>query len=331
MFDKQKQYRKIMIILVLVLLIGFLLYYLWPYINGFFRAFILFTLFLPVHKLLTNKLKIHTKLSAVMIIILTVIIVVIPGYFILKTAYDEVSNISQNLDTSIDKIIDFNNILPSMNLTESLNKNIPKIADWSGDLLVSGISSAIKTTISLVIMYFLLFYLLLYHKTLKQKLKEFLPFKEKNANILTTEFRKVTYATVISTGLVAIFQGILFSLGFWFFGIKGVVFWGLLAAIFSFLPVVGIPIIWIPFAIYYGFIGNYFIAIGLVIWGLIINYSEYLIRPALQKRMGDLHPLTSIIGIFVGIAAFGIVGIVIGPLLISYFILIFRMFKEEYL
>ncbi|NCC71641.1 AI-2E family transporter [bacterium] len=135
----------------------------------------------------------------------------------------------------------------------------------------------------------------------------------------------------MSTGLVAIFQGVLLGLGFWFFNIEGAIFWGLLASILSFLPVLGVPLIWIPFSVVYFINENYFVAIGILVLGLIVNFSEYFVRPYLQKRIGNLHPLVSIIGIFIGLSAFGFVGIVIGPLIISYFVLTFKMFKEEHL
>ena len=166
---------------------------------------------------------------------------------------------------------------------------------------------------------------------IKEKMKEWLPFNKTDVKKLSDEFKKVTYATIITTGLVAILQGFLLTIAFIIFNIKAAIFWGLIAAIFSFLPIIGVPLIWIPFAIVYLVQHNYFVGIGLIVAGMIINYSEYFVRPPLQKKIGDIHPLTSILGVFVGIPAFGIVGIVVGPLLISYLLIIINIFKKEYL
>ncbi|MCK9292600.1 MAG: AI-2E family transporter [archaeon] len=325
------KFNKYITISIIIALFVFILYYLWPYRNGVFGAFILFVLFLPIYKFFKDKLKINKKVSGILIIILVIIIVIIPSYFIVTNAYNQISNITIDKSAIIDAIDKIDQKIPALNLVENVNKQISNFVNWTGDLLIKGVTSAITTAITLIILFFILYYLLVYSKEVKNELKEFLPFNNKNSNILYTEFKKITYATVVATGLVAIVQGLLLGLSFWIFGIKGAVLWGLLAAIFSFLPIVGVPLIWVPYAIYFIVQQNYLVGIGLIVSGLIINYIEYFIRPPLQKKMGNLHPLTSILGIFIGLAAFGIVGIVIGPLLISYFLIIFKMYKDEYI
>jgi len=325
------KFNKYITFSIIIALFIFILYYLWPYRNGVFGAFILFVLFLPIYNFFKNKLKINKKVSGILIIILVIIIVIIPSYFIVTNAYNQISNIVVDKSAIIDAIDKIDQKIPALNLVENIDKQVSNLVNWTGDLLIKGISSVISTGITLVILFFILYYLLVYNKEVKNELKEFLPFNNKNSNILYLEFKRVTYATVVATGLVAIAQGLLLGLSFWIFGIKGAVLWGLLAAILSFLPVVGVPLIWVPYAIYFIIQQNYFIGIGLIISGLIINYLEFFIRPPLQRKMGNLHPLISILGIFIGLAAFGIVGIVIGPLLISYFLIIFKMYKEEYL
>jgi predicted PurR-regulated permease PerM len=326
---KEKNFFKYIALVIIILLAIFIIYYMWKYINGFFGALILFTLFLPLYKYLIKN-NINKNLSAIIIIIITLIIVIIPSYFILNSSYQYIVDTVNNQDNIINELSKLEDKF-NINLTNKVKENLNSLANWSGNILIRGLNSIVRTGITLTIMYFLLFYLLINHDKIKHYLKEYLPFNQANSNKLYSEFKNVTYATVFSAGLLSVFQGLLLGLGFWFFGIKAAVLWGLLAAIFSFLPIVGVPVIWIPYAIYYFLIKNYYVAIGLIIWGLIINYSEYIIRPSLQKKIGDLHPLISIIGIFLGLSAFGIVGIVIGPLLISYFILTFKMFKEEYL
>jgi predicted PurR-regulated permease PerM len=331
MINTNKDFNKYFAMVILIILAIFICIYIWPYINGFFGAFILFALFLPVHRWFIKKLKINKNFSAVLIIILTILLVIIPSYFIIANSYTQVVGLLDQKDVLISQLATFEQKYPGLGISNTINKSVPNLVNWTADILFNNFSNIMKSVITLLIMYFLLFYLLVYHNELYKRLKEYLPFSTKNSILLAKEFTKVTYATLITTGLVAIFQGLLLGLGFWIFNIKGAVFWGLLAAVLSFLPILGVPLIWIPFVIIYLVRNNISIAIGILILGLIINYSEYFIRPYLQRKIGDLHPLISIIGIFIGVAAFGFVGIVMGPLILSYFTLTFRMFKEEYL
>jgi predicted PurR-regulated permease PerM len=331
MINTHKDFNKYLLISILLILFIFIAIYSWKYINGFLGAFILFALFLPVHKYFITKLNINKNLSAIIIIIITLLLVIIPSYFIVTKSYTEITNLVSQRHILIEQIEDFEEKFPGINLSERIDNSIPSVTNWSADFLFKSINNIFTIMITLTIMYFLLFYLLVYHKEAYQFLEEFLPFSSKNSHILAQEFKTVTYATLITTGLVAILHGLLLGFAFWIFNIKGAVLWGLLAGILSFLPVVGTSIIWVPFTFYYLIRTDFTLVIGMIILGLIINYSEYLTRPYFQRKIGNLHPLVSIIGIFIGVSAFGFVGIVIGPLIISYFILTFRMFKEEYL
>jgi len=114
-----------------------------------------------------------------------------------------------------------------------------------------------------------------------------------------------------------------------YFNVPGAVFWGFLAFLLTFIPFVGIPFVWIPITIVEYFQGNTDAAIGILAAGIVIAIIENG-RPLLQKRIGDIHPLISILGVIIGIVYFGVLGVLIGPLLLSYTILALGMFVEEY-
>jgi predicted PurR-regulated permease PerM len=100
--------------------------------------------------------------------------------------------------------------------------------------------------------------------------------------------------------------------------------------ILAFLPVVGIPIIWIPVAVLQFVEGNVMGGIAIAIWGTFLSTIDNFLRPMIQRRVGSIHPFVSILGAVIGVSAFGLVGVVVGPLLLSYFILMVRMFNEEH-
>ena len=114
-------------------------------------------------------------------------------------------------------------------------------------------------------------------------------------------------------------------------GIPGALFWGLVTAILSFIPIIGSPIIWGPASIILLVGGSIWQGVALIIWGVIISSVDNVIRPITNKKFGQIHPLVSVIGIFIGISQFGFIGIFVGPLIVAYFILLWGIYKQEYL
>jgi len=328
---EQKQFNKYLAITIVIILCAIFLYHLRPYLNAFFGALILFFLFYPIYMFFITKLKIGKSLSAIIIIIITLIIIIVPLIFIINAASKEINYITNNSDELLSKIDIIDAKYPAIQIKETINTNLPTITTFGGKVLLTQINNIIKVIILLFIMYCTLYYLFIYQDSIQKRIKSFLPFNKVNTDKLVNNFKRVTMGILISTGLIAIIQGLLLGLSFFLFGIKGAILWGIVAAIFSFLPILGLSIIYIPFSIIYILNQNYLAGLGILICGVLISLSDNLIRPPLQKRFGDIHPLISIIGLFIGISAFGFIGIIIGPLLITYVLLTYKMFMQEYI
>ncbi len=121
------------------------------------------------------------------------------------------------------------------------------------------------------------------------------------------------------------------GLGFWLFGVSDPLFWGVVSFFLSFIPIIGTPVVWIPagtLALMHGDTGR---GIGLLLYGaiLVVNIDNVL-RFALAKKLGDIHPLYTIVGLVLGVPVFGIVGLFIGPLVIIYFMLLVQVYLKEY-
>ncbi len=328
---KFKEFNKYLAIAIVILLGIVFFYNLLPYLNAFFGAMILFFLFFPLYSLFTNKLKLSKGISAIIVIVITLLIIIVPLIFIVNSAATEINYITTHSDEILSKINIIDSKYPTLHIKETINKNLPAIVSFGGNLLMKQINSIAKILIVLFIMYCTLYYLFIAHKKIEQKIKDFLPFNKKNTITLVNSFRRVTMTVLISTGLISLIQGILLGLVFFLFGIKGAILWGIVAFIVSLLPVVGLPLIYVPFSIIYLVNQNYYVGFGVLILGIVVSLSDYLLRPLLQKRMGDIHPLISIIGVVIGISAFGFIGLIIGPLLITYLLLTYKMFMEEYI
>jgi predicted PurR-regulated permease PerM len=132
--------------------------------------------------------------------------------------------------------------------------------------------------------------------------------------------------------MTAAMQGFLVGMAFWVAGIPNALFWGVVTVILAILPVVGSGLVWGPGALVLAIEGRYGVAIGLALWGvLVVGNVDNIIRPMVFRRWAQIHPFITIIGAFAGINYFGLLGLIIGPLAISYFFELIRMYREEYL
>ena len=321
--------RKYMALAVVIGLGVFILYALRLYVTAFFAAFILFVLFRPLFN--CCKIRMNRKLAATIILLLSMLVIIIPGSLILTLAYSEVRELMTYRTTVIEQFKSFDERFPQLDLAGRARQQLSGVEQWLTGMFIQTLQGFGRAVIFLTIMYFVLYYLLVNNDTVEAGIARLIPFSKKNSQALIEEFKDVTYVTIYAQGLISVFQGAFLTIGLLIFGIPGAFFWGLAGAVLSFLPVVGISFIWIPAGAIYILQQDYYVGIGILVWGAVLSNVDNLIRPALQERLGKMHPLTSLIGIFIGLPFFGLLGIVVGPLLLSYFLLSAKMFKEEYM
>src|SRR5690606_2652558 len=158
----------------------------------------------------------------------------------------------------------------------------------------------------------------------------YMPFDEENVAVFAQEFKNVTYANVVGQTIIAIVQGASLSLGFWIFGANDPIFWGVITAILAFIPLLGPPLVFVPAALILFSQGMTWQPIGLLIWGfgLVINIDNVM-RFVIAKRLGDIHPIITVVGVIIGLPLFGLIGLVFGPLLLVYFLITVKIYKTN--
>lgn len=328
--SKGSRLKKILASSLLLFLIGFVIYALWPFMNAFLGAILVYFLSRPIFRYFVNK-NISRSLSAGLVLILVLLFITIPLFFGVKMIISELSSINLSSEM-IEQTVGFvENIIPNVDVVSFVQEQMSSLGNIVKNAAVSMISNVASLMINWVLFFFVLYYLLFNSKQISEKSKFLLPFSVKNRKKLFSEFKKITNSTVIATGAIGVIQGLLIGVSFWIVGLPNPALWGFIAMIFSMLPVVGITFVWIPSVAYLIFINNsYAGAIVMTIIGLFITNIDYLfLRPWIQKRIGKLHPLTTLLGIFMGIPIFGILGLIIGPLLLSIVVTMTKMYLEE--
>lgn len=337
--------KMVLALIIIIILTAVIAYAVLPYKNYFFSAFILFVIFRPLYHFLRKRVRLGRSLASIFVIIISIFVVLIPFYFLLSVIVSETQQILTDQASIIASIKVGGQLLTSFLShlkipPESLQTNIEgKVMGFISDavsftsrFILGSIQGLSQQFVGLTIMYFLLYYLFTGEdSSFMQKISVAIPFNEENTAILLQEFKTVVRTTLTASGAIALVQGGILTIVFLFFGIQGAFLWGSIAAILSFLPVVGAPFVWVPAVIIQLLQQDYAAGTGIFIAGLVISTVDNFLRPAIQNKVGAIHPFQSLLGIIIGISLFGLIGIVIGPLLLSYFILTVEMFSEEYL
>ena len=341
----EKLAKMALALLIIIILTTVIVYATLPYLNYFFGALILYIIFRSLYQFLVKKVRIKKQYAAFIVIITSIFVVLIPLYFLLTTIVGEIEQLLLSKESIITSIESGGKFLayylsrldiPFDLLQTKIEEKVIEIAsqsvNYTSKFVLGSIQSLSKQSIGLLIMYFLLYYLLTGEDSVfTRRVYLAIPFNQENTATLLEEFRRIVRTTLTASGAVALVQGGILTVTFLAFDVQGAFLWGSIAAILSFLPVVGAPLIWVPAAIVQILQEDYTAGIAILAAGVFVSVIDNFLRPVIQKKVGELHPLLSLLGIVIGISLFGLIGIVIGPLLLSYFILTAEMFSKEYL
>ena len=185
---------------------------------------------------------------------------------------------------------------------------------------------------NLAIMLFVLYYMLTNGSEMERVMNRLIPLRQENINMLASETKRIVKANALGIPLISIIQGLFATLGYFIFGVNEWGLWGFLTGVFAFFPVVGTMVIWVPLVIFTYASGDTWQATGLLVYSVVVTGNvDYLSRITLLKRMGDVHPVITILGVLVGLGLFGFIGLVFGPLLVSYIIVLFKIYMNEFI
>src|SRR5213594_4862241 len=316
---------------LLVLLLGVaLVIALTPYATGLIGIPVLYAVFAPVQQWLS--LRVRPKIAASLVVVLALFLIVVPGVSFAGLVVGQAQQIAGSVVR--------NPILGRLAQLQIAGVDLgPRIADlgaqvvsWIGSSAFGLIGTATRLALNLTISLFGLFYLLLRPHETWQAVQPYIPFSPKNTEKLRQRFRDVTSSTIIGTGATAAIQGTLVGLGFFVTGLPNAVFWGVVTMVFAILPVVGSGLVWAPGALALILSGRSGPGLLLLLWGaVVVGNVDYVIRPRIFKRWANIHPLVTLLGALAGVPYFGILGLLIGPLALSYFFELVKMYREEYL
>ncbi|GAK76959.1 membrane protein [Nonlabens ulvanivorans] len=302
-----------------------------PYLGGLLGAITLYVLLEPVQKWLEAK-KWKPSVASSLLIVFSFVIILLPivgiGLMMSSKVKTAIDNSTQITETIKSKVAETENLI-GVNLSENINTE--EVSSWVSSNVQNLANSSLTVSISIGIMFFLLYFMLVDRKKWLEAALVYMPLKEKNLKIIGKESIDLVKSNAIGIPLVALLQGIVALIGYFIFGVENPFFWFVITVIGSMIPFVGTALGILPVTILLFSQGETAAAIGILIYGVIVvGSTDNLFRLVVQKRLADVHPLVTLIGVVVGVPLFGFIGLIFGPLLVSLFLLLLKIYKNEY-
>ncbi len=210
-----------------------------------------------------------------------------------------------------------------------LLKNLQQISTFLFNHTTSFLKGLSTFAVSFFFTMLSLYYFFKDGNRLFESVKKMIPVRSKEKDLLIHRFKDMVYATIYGGILTALIQGILGGLSFWALGFSSPVFWGTVMMFLSFIPVGGTALVWIPAAIFL-FVEGAFLK-GIILLGLgvfVISMVDNLLRPYFLSTRTNIHPLLLFFAVLGGIEAFGLIGLVAGPLIVTLFLTLVEIYVQ---
>jgi predicted PurR-regulated permease PerM len=305
------------------------------------------TLFHPFYKLLTKLFWGRKTLGAIACCLSLVFCVLIPTYFVgylitrqaidlYATAEPKVLDIIQKGDEGLLGQIKTSRYLAWVHITNfdwrsSLQEGI-KTGTKMGTYIVNKTSVGLFGALAnIFIMLFTMFYLFIDGEAFIRRLRYLSPLRTEYEDIIFTRFLQISRGTVKATLIIGLVQGSLGSLTLLIFGVQSWLLWGVVMVVLSIVPLLGTWLVLIPAAIIQALLGNVWQGVAIfLISTLIISNIDNLIRPRIVGQEAKMHDLLIFFATIGGIAAFGIMGFIVGPVIAALFVAIIDIYGKEF-
>lgn len=335
-------------ILLLVTVVAAVMIFL-PFLTPILLAAVAAVIAYPVYRVISRILgqgSMRDSFAAFITVILILIVVLVPLFFLVGSMYAEVQTLYGTLIDEggrSDTIGSLNyisaelshlmfDIFPAYTFdTLNVTEYAKKVLEWMF-VNLDTIFGSMAIVIGYVFVFLLsVFYFLRDGESFKNKFISWSPLLDVHDEYITTTLRRAIWSVIAGTLTVSIIQGTLTGLGFWIFGIPAPALWGSAAAIASLIPGFGTSMVIIPGAIYLIVTGNYMYAIGLTVWGVFaVGLIDNFLGPHLINKGVNAHPFLILVSVLGGIATFGPVGFILGPLILALLFALLDIYRKTW-
>ncbi len=316
-----------------------------PFIFVLIGATVLVTVFFPLHQMLLRRVK-NPSLCSVLTIVLILTIVIIPISLIMLAVISEVTVLAGNLQTFIQNALshpDPANRIQSVLLMFKKYSNLDTLlaSEEIKQVLKNSAQFVMKNTLNILggamgmvvagfLILFTMYYLFRDHEQIVGLLPYLIPLDRSRSILLLHKTREMINASVLGVMSIAIIQGTLGGLMFWGLGIPTALVWSVVMVFMSLIPLLGASIVWLPAAIILLLTGHWIKALILIGWGtLVIGIADNILRPILIGKKTQMHELLIFFSVMGGLQVFGLLGILLGPVVLSIALALLEAARES--
>lgn len=337
-------------IIFLLVLSGFVLFLCYllfkPFLYPLLTAAVIAVVFAPVHARIQKAVR-HSSLAALLTTLLVLLTIIVPVIFILATVTREISGLISLIDQRssesgglipfitqvaerplnwLGQYVDVSNI----NLQDELRNRLAGVSQFLlaqlGALIGNLTSFAFQTALTMLTVFFFF----REGRSLHRRVGALMPLSSEQVEKLFRGIENTIIGTVYGGLVVAVIQGVLVGVGLWFFAIPSPVLWGVVAAFFALLPVVGTAAVWVPAALYLLLNGHLVQALILAIWGAVVVAAvDNLLRPILISGRVEMPKLLIFFSVLGGVSVFGFLGLILGPVILAVTQTVLGILREE--
>lgn len=324
--------KQIFFLLVIILLGIILFIQLKTFLPALMGSYTLYVILRKYMFILQARYKWKKVLAASVLMLLSFIIILLPIFLLINMMSSKISFAVQHSSQVLTSIKGFINQYELKYGFELLSdENINKISTWAANTLPSILGATINTITTIAVMYFILYFMLTDGRRMESGFYHMVPLKDENVLLLRKEMNSLVFSNALGIPLIALLQGVVALIGYLILGVEEPAFWFVITCIAAMLPIVGAAVAYIPVAVLLFASGHPTKGIIMLIFGFgIIGSVDNIFRFWLQKKLGDVHPLITVFGVIIGINLFGFIGLIFGPLLIALFILLIRIYANEF-
>ncbi len=334
---------------LLILYVAYLLVR--PFLMPIFLAVVVVVMGWPIHQVVLRLVG-HQRqaLAAAISVVLFALIIVVPLYFILGVITSQALDLADTVNRMINSGELQKSVQQGMGLLNPLLERVQdvlhlektdlltQIGKFLGrvsNFLYANLAGLVKGVTNLVIDFFLMlivaFYLLIDGRHAVDRLLALSPMPVSLNNQIKDEVLSTMRATLTGTVVLALLQGFLGGLGFWIFGVPNSPFWGTLMVFASVVPIVGTATVWVPGGVFLLLTGHTGPAIGMMIWCLVAALvCDNFLRPKLIGGLGGLHPLLVFFSVLGGLLLFGVIGLVLGPMVLALLLSLLEVYRLHF-
>lgn len=324
--------RQILILATIILLGVVLFKELSIFIPAALGAYTLYVLLRKWMFILQGKYKWNKNLAAAVLMVSSFIVILLPCFLVVNMMASKVAFAVQHSNEvlgAIEKLI--RKYEQQYKIGILTQENVQKVNAWAQQTLPKVLGATFDTLTSIVMMYFILYFMLVDGRKMESNFYEWVPLKDENTLLLRKDLNGLVYSNAIGIPLIAIAQGIVALIGYLILGVPEPWFWFVITCITAMLPVVGAALAYIPASLLLFANGENGRGIIMLIYGFgIIGLTDNLFRFWLQKKIGDVHPLITGFGVIIGVSLFGFIGLIFGPILISLFMVMIKIYANEF-